>query len=242
MLKYAISRLLRNPFIFIRNALYKTLIAPLKYSHGDDYDAGRYWRDRFAKHGTSLRGPGDEGLSEEDNRKAYDEAGRLFIELCAREGIDFENAVVLEIGVGTGFYTGLLRQAGVRKYFGVDITDVLFPGLSEEYPDFEFTRKDVTSDGIEGKFDLIVMMDVVEHIVNESKLTSTMENIKGCLSEGGVFILSGIREKAKKHLFYNYSWPPDEIIQRFPGYDVKGPIPFRENNLMIIRKAYASRQ
>jgi len=237
MIRYVISRLFRNPVTFIRNAFYKTLIGPLKYSRGGDYDARRYWRDRFARHGTSLRGPGDEGLSEQDNKKDYEAAGRLFTELCLKEGVDFPNAAVLEIGVGTGFYTGLLRRAGVKKYLGMDITDVLFGRLREEYPQFEFVRGDITSDIIEGKFDLIVMMDVVEHIVSESKLTSAMKNVRRCMSERGVFVLSGIQEKARKHLFYNRSWSPRDIIDRFPGCRVKGPIPFRGNNVLIVRVA-----
>ncbi len=240
MLRYSISRLIRNPFTFVRNAVYKTLIGPLKYSRGGDYDARRYWGDRFAKHGTSLRGAGDEGLSEKHNREEYEAAGRLFMELCKQEGIDYENAPVLEIGVGTGFYTGLLRRMGVRNYLGVDITDVLFDKLRQLYPDFTFTCKDVTSDKIEGEYGLVVMMDVVEHIVNESRLTSTMENISGCLADGGVLVMSGIAQKARKHLFYNRSWAPGDITERFPGYEIKGPVPFRGNNVLIIRKGQDS--
>ena len=236
MLKYSLHRLLRNPFVFIRNAVYKTLIAPRKYARGDDYDARRYWHDRFMKHGKSLRGPGDEGRSEEDNRTAYEQAGRAFLRLCAEQKVDFENASVLEIGVGTGFYTGLLRQAGVRKYLGVDITEVLFERLRTEYPDFEFARKDISTDRLEGRFDVIVMMDVVEHIVSESKLASAMENIKACLAEGGLLVLTGVQQHARKHLFYNRSWAAQEVTRLFPGYHVGDPIPFRDNYLLTICK------
>lgn len=201
MLKDILSRFKKDPLDFIRRALYKTIIGPLKYGEGNDYDAARYWRDRFSKYGQSLSGAGDEGQSEEENEKMYAEAAKVFTDLCRKEGVDFQSVSILEIGCGTGFYTQLLHNLGVKSYVGVDITDVLFPELRKKFPQFRFVRKDITSDKIEDMFDLIVMIDVIEHIVKESKLSFAMENVKNCLLANGNFIVSPIMDLSKRHLF-----------------------------------------
>lgn len=228
------SKFKKDPLGFIRRALYKTLIGPLKYGKKNNYDAARYWHDRFSRYGFSYKGAGDEGSSEEENRERYAKAAKVFTDLCQRECVDFQNAnaSVLEIGCGTGFYTQLFHNLGVNNYVGVDITDVLFPDLKKQFPQFRFIRKDITSDKIDGKFDLIVMIDVIEHIVNEDKLSFAMENVKNCLSNNGIFIVAPLMEVSKKHLFYFRSWSLEDIKQRFSGYI------FRElvSSILVIRK------
>ena len=236
MLKYLLAKLLRHPVWTIRQAVYKTLIGPLKYRRGKGYDAGRYWSDRFSRYGMAGRGAGDEGLTDEENRRAFEPAGRRFLELCRAQGVDFPAAAVLEIGVGTGLYTELLRGAGVRRYLGLDITDVLFGRLQRQFPEYNFSRCDVTTDKIDGQFDLIVMMDVIEHIVEAPKLAAAMANLRGCLAEGGLLFLSGVSSKTKRYLFYVKGWSAADVLKHFPGYAQKGPLPYRQNNLLILRR------
>ena len=69
MLKDILSRFKKDPLDFIRRALFKTIVGSRKYGKGNDYDATRYWHNRFSKYGQSLKGAGDEGLSEEDLKK-----------------------------------------------------------------------------------------------------------------------------------------------------------------------------
>ncbi|MBE3068940.1 MAG: class I SAM-dependent methyltransferase [Planctomycetes bacterium] len=217
--------------------MYKLIVGPLKYGRRNGYDAQRYWGDRLGKHGMSLDGPGDEGIDEKANRLEYEEATRRLGELCSQKGVEFARLAVAEIGVGTGFYTGWLRRAGVTRYVGMDITDVLFPRLRELYPDYRFLRKDVTRDPIDGTFDLILMMDVIEHIVTESDLARAMQNIKIAVSRTGFFILSGVRSRTRKNLFYEHSWSVEDVRQHFAGWCCEGPFPYRGNHLLIIRKA-----
>lgn len=106
-----ISKLRNDPLGFFWRAIYKTVIAPVKYRGKGGYDAARYWGDRLAKYGTAMKGVGDEGLSEQDNRAMYERAGAAFLDLCRQEGIEFSSARVLEIGCGNGFYTQLLNYS-----------------------------------------------------------------------------------------------------------------------------------
>lgn len=230
-------KLRRDPAGLFRRALYKTLIAPLKYRTKSGYDAAQYWRDRLTTYGTSLKGVGDEGLSEQENEEMYDNAAKSFLSLCEREGINFATAQVLEIGCGNGFYTRLLQEQGVNRYLGVDITDALFPTLMARFPSFQFIRRDITSEPIVGKFDLILMIDVIEHIVDEEKLDFAMNNVQSCLAENSRFVVAPVTNQGRRSLFYVRFWSADDIKQRLPGCLLSEPIPFRYSHLLVARKS-----
>lgn len=236
-MKSIFSKVKTAPLGFIKRGLYKTIVGPIVYGQGDDYDAGKYWSERFSKYGQSLQGVGNEGISEKENERAYAEAAKIFLGVCRREHIDFQNARVLEIGCGSGFYTQILYDLGVKKYLGVDITDVLFPELQNKFPQFEFSRKDITSDKIEGDFDLIVMIDVIEHIVKCSKFTAAMNNVKSCLAPSGVFVVAPLVEVERKELFYVNFWGVDNLKPEFNGYDFGGLVPFRNGYILTVRNS-----
>ncbi len=128
------------------------------------YDAEEYWTSRLSKFGLGILGVGNKGLSVDENEKMYQEAKDVFLNLCAQEGIDFAESRVLEIGVGNGFYARILKERGVRRYLGVDITDALFDKLTPLFPGFELVKLDITQEKVKGDFDLIIMIDVTQHI------------------------------------------------------------------------------
>jgi SAM-dependent methyltransferase len=221
-------------FRLLKRVLFKTLTGPLKYGRKNGYDAARYWGDRFARYGGSLRGAGHEGISEEANEEMYREAARVFTDLCRQQGVDFPKARVLDIGCGTGFYAQLLRDLGVRQYTGLDVADVLLPELAARFPEYEFKRGDITEEKVEGEFDLVLMIDVIEHIVEESRFSRAMENVKSCMSDRGVFIVSGMRDVSKKHLFYLRWWSVEDVKRRFPEFQYSAPMPFRDCYVLAV--------
>jgi SAM-dependent methyltransferase len=231
-----LERFAKDPFGFIKRVFFKKIIGPLKYGKGDDYDAAGYWDTRLGKYGDNLKGAGDEGKSHADNVREYEQDEKIFSELVKKLELDFANISVMDIGCGTGFYTDILKRLGVKKYTGLDITDTLFAKHKENFADYEFVKKDITTEKVEGKYDLIIMIEVLEHIVNDNKLSFAMENVKNCLTDDGVFIISSIWDKGKKHMFYVRRWTLDEIKQRFEGYTFSEPLPFRSANIITIRK------
>jgi SAM-dependent methyltransferase len=230
-----LSRFAKDPLGFIKRVFYKLFIGPVKYGKGNDYDAARYWDDRLGKYGDSLKGAGDEGKSDTDNLAEYELDKRLFLEKCDREHVDYKNTSVLDIGCGTGFYTDILMRMGIKNYTGVDITDTLFDKHHKNFPDFKFIKKDFTAEKHEGKYDLIIMIEVLEHVINDDKLSVAMDNVKNCLAENGIFIVSSIWKKGGKHMFYVRKWTLDEIKQRFEGYQISEMTPFRSSNMISIR-------
>lgn len=232
-----LSKLMSDPVGLLRRAATKLLVAPIKYRSANGYDAARYWQDRLSKHGRSLKGVGDEGLSEEENLKMYLEAGQVLLTLCKKEGIDLRSAKVLEIGCGTGYYTQLLSEHGVQSYVGIDITDVFFSDLKDEYPEFSFLRKDITTEDLNGNYDLILMIDVIEHITELKKLNHALNQVKKNLSANGVFIIAPVPKKGRKSLFYVRFWSLEDISRLFNGYRIGIPESFRYSQIVAIKKS-----
>lgn len=235
MNKDLISKVLRHPFSFLKNAIYKGVVYPIQYGKGKDYDAAKYWGNRFRKHGNSLIGVGDEGMSEEANRRMYEEAAQIFQRVVQKWYPRLDDARVLEVGCGSGFYTAILEKLGVKNYTGMDITDVLFPEFLGKFPKYKFVKGDVTSRPIQGQFDLIVMIDVIEHIVDRSKFSSAMRHIRNALADGGMFIVAPLFERQQRHLFHVCFWALRDIQNEFQQYVFSDPIPFRNGLMVTIR-------
>lgn len=231
-----VGKFFRDPVGFIKRTVFKLIIGPLKYGNETGYNAAEYWENRFSKFGDNIQGPGDESISEEDNRKMYEEAAVAFDKILEDEKIDLANSRVLEIGLGNGFYTDILHKKGVKSYTGVDITDVLFDGYRQKYDGFEFIKCDITTEKIEGEFDFIMLIDVSQHIVEEVKIKAALEMIKGCMAEKAVFLITPLGEETKKLLFYVHHWSPEFVKSMFGGFSFSPLTTFRLGKALVVRK------
>lgn len=201
------------------------------------YDPKKFFKARHAEYGFDLRAVGDRGLSAEQNDNAYREASRTFLELCKTEKVDFASANVIDVGCGTGFYTQILRDNGVTRYLGIDIIDDRFEVLRDRYPDLSFSQLDVAEEPLETPYDLIVMIDVTQHIVDDEKFSAAMQNIRSHLADEGVFIVtSWLAEKRTKRTYYEVARPMSYYKREFPDYHFREIIPFRDKFIFSIRK------
>ena len=91
---------------------------------------------------------------------------------------------VVDIGFGTGFGTHLFAQHSDVVGYEVDEEAVEF--AKSVFPHIDFRCGDVVK-GIDGKFDFVVMVDVLEHIRQDKK---ALLNAKDMLLSGGKLILS----------------------------------------------------
>ncbi len=234
-----ITRLRKDPVGTVKRGFYHAFIGRFKYARGPDYDARRFWQDRFERCGFSFESVTDEVHSEAENREREKAAKERFLEYCRIQCVDLSSSRALEIGCGTGFYAQTLDESGVKEYTGIDITDALFSGLRERHPRFRFIKQDVTTENILGSYDLIVVVDVIQHIVSDSKLKFAMQNIKGCLAENGVLIIAPLREATRTapFLYFLRLWSLDDVIQHFDDCEIGQPISFRNGESIIaIRK------
>ncbi len=231
-----LEKFLKDPIGFIKRAFYKLVLGPLKYGKEGGYDADKYWSDRFSKYGYNLQGAGDESKSVEENEQMYKDAAEAFRKIITEEKIDYDNLKVLEIGVGSAFYTQIFKEDGVTDYTGLDIADVLFEKHKEKFPNYKFVKSDITQDNVEGEFDLVTLIDVSQHIVKEEKLIAALRTIKGCMGEKSVFLIAPLSSMVKKQHFYVHSWSPEFVKNQFTGFEFKNIDDFRGDKGLIIRK------
>jgi SAM-dependent methyltransferase len=236
VIKQFLHKLAANPAGYLKHIFIKAFITPFTYKKGDDYDARQYWQDRFSKYGDSLVAVGDEGMSDSDNRQMYIKAGEVFTDTIRALPIALPECSVLEIGYGTGYFTNILYELGVRKYTGADITDSFAEKLKRKFPGFRFLQKDITTDNLEGKFDLIVMIDVIEHIVTETKIARALSTLADSLRDSGLLILAPVAPRAKRLHFHVRLWDEGSIMKHLPEFRVQDRRAFRGNSLIVLQR------
>jgi len=212
--------------------------------HQDQYIPEEYWRERLSRWRFDLRGVGNKTMSHEANLRQYEQATRVFLALCEREHLlNRKKISVLDVGCGTGWYARVLRdrfQCGEIEYLGIDITDTLFPWLRREFESagYRFAKQDVTVERFSGrkKYDLVIMIDVCQHIVDDRYFLFAMENVKRVLKKNGVFIVTSWCDASKRQSFYEKSRDRTTFERIFWGYKFSEPVPFRDKFIFAIRK------
>lgn len=196
-----------------------------------------YWEKRHRRYGMDLRGVGNSSLSAEQNEAMYVQACRIVLEVCGRQGVDWKSAHVLDIGCGSGFYTALFQECGVVAYTGVDITKVLFPNLQKRFPHDQFVQLDVTQDELQDVYDLIVMIDVTQHIVQPRRFRRAMKNVWAHLKPGGLFLVtSWLSPRTIRRQPHETARPLADYQKAFPDAEFRESVPFRDKYLLAIRK------
>ncbi|MBZ0273077.1 class I SAM-dependent methyltransferase [bacterium] len=229
------AKLRRDPIGTLARAARKMIIDRVRYGRGADYDAARYWGDRLARHGVRLTGVGDEGLSEADNARMYEAAARVLQGEIAHAAPP-ANPRVLEIGCGNGFFTALLAALDPREQVAVDITDALFERLAARHPNVRFLRADVTADTIDGAFDIVLFLDVIEHIVDDERFAHAMQTAANAVAPGGVLFVSPVDDASRRPLFYVRHRVLSEIAAHLPGFETTRAVPFRYSRLLVARR------
>jgi 2-polyprenyl-3-methyl-5-hydroxy-6-metoxy-1,4-benzoquinol methylase len=229
------KKLVNDPF----GILHRRIIAAierLRYARGDGYRSESYWAKRHGKFQFDPRGVGDLHLTIEENLEQLHTGGRLLLELCREEKVDFPSARILDVGCGTGYYAQLFQQQGCSHYVGIDIVDTLFHGLRLRLPTYEFKVADISRIPLTGTYDLIIMMDVAQHITERERFQFAMENLKAHLSPGGVIIISTIIGENRRLGFYVVERARSEFENIFQGFRISQPVPFITNEIFSIRK------
>jgi 2-polyprenyl-3-methyl-5-hydroxy-6-metoxy-1,4-benzoquinol methylase len=230
-----ISKLLRNPAGVIKSRV-QSLKELLRFRKGSDYDAADYWKYRHEKFGFDLRGVGDKTKSHEENEHLLEQGAEVFLEVCRAAGVQFNNSRVLDIGCGTGHFAEILKRAGVSDYCGIDIADTLFEGLLTQLPGFRFELVDVSTKQLSGTYDLIIAMDVLQHITDDFKFSYAIENMKAHLSEEGIVVISINLGENERPSFYMVKRPLRTFQKLFPQFTISEPKPYAESHVFSIKR------
>jgi len=212
-----------------------------RYGASDnDYNAQKYWDERHEKYGfDTLKGVGHAGLTEADNYAWYEAAKYIFLGILEELEISKEKGKILELGYGTGFYANILENVGYKNYQGVDISDIHIKNLEKSNPTYvgRFFKMDVGMEYFECEnCDLIFMIDVSQHIVNDQKMIFCLQqNVKQNLKDKGVFLVTDELSN-KKFSFYEVSRTID-FFQNALGLQLfHKPIQFRDKYIFSFVK------
>jgi len=106
---------------------------------------------------------------------------------------------VADVGCGTGFGTHLLTiHADTVRAFDNDRGALQFAASCFPFPNLSFAVADVTV-GLDGLYDYIVMIDVIEHIQNDKR---AIEVVADHLNKDGILLCS-----TRNRLFRNVLYP-----------------------------------
>lgn len=149
-------------------------------------DAKRFWEKRLTDE-HSLKGVGYSALGRGFNFWMYVVRKATFQTLIKRFFPKHYSSVVLDVGVGTGFYTKQLLRKG-HRVTGVDISGPTIKRLRTIFPQAVFLEGTVHE--VHGCFDAVVAQDVLFHILDDEEYALTFKKIWSLLQPGGIFIFT----------------------------------------------------
>ena len=114
---------------------------------------------------------------------------------------DIKNLKILDVGCGGGIICEPLARLGA-KVTGIDFAPNNISAAKihskKNKLKINYIHKDVEKSKLDGKFDLILMFEVLEHLDNWKK---TIKNIKKNLNKNGLIIISTINRNLLSKLF-----------------------------------------
>jgi SAM-dependent methyltransferase len=154
-----------------------------------DFDPACYWEDRLQQF--DLAAVGYRGLGLPYNRWLYRVRHAVFQGLVRAVNREWDRAEVLDIGSGTGFYVDEWQRLGA-SVTGSDLTRVAVDNLARTFPGSQFVQFDITEQSpfSPESFDAISAVDVLFHIVDDSRYEAAFRNITALLKVGGYFFFS----------------------------------------------------
>jgi len=198
----------------------------------NNFNPDDFWQKRLTKV-EGLEGVGYARLGKPFNIWGYKVRKQAFYNLLNPFDFKFNDADVLDIGSGTGFYIAIWNALKAKKVTGLDITEVSVENLKTKFPEHEFIQLDIGDEigklkTTLGNKDFISAMDVLFHIVDDQRFDRAVHNIASLLKPGGYFIYSDnfltgetIRTKhqvsrSKEYLFDLFEKAGFELIAHKP--------------------------
>lgn len=158
------------------------------------YDPQKYWEDRL-KTRYDLTGVGNIVFDRKYNEYLYKLQLSVLKKALKKYKISLRGKTVLDIGCGIGFFSRFYHE-NLAQITGIDITTTSVESLRKSIPDGKFTTMDISAElpadkeYFENRFDIINMLNVIFHIVDDTKFERALENLAACIKEGGYLLIS----------------------------------------------------
>jgi 2-polyprenyl-3-methyl-5-hydroxy-6-metoxy-1,4-benzoquinol methylase len=159
--------------------------------------------------------------------------------LCSQAGIDFQKSKVLEIGCGNGYWASVVAELGCLDYTGLDISDFAIKKVAAKFPNYKLECFDVTESKIHDTYDVIMMIDVTQHIVKRDKFIYAMQNVKDALKKSGYFIVTSyLQDRPEHYNFFCVPWHLEDYHMVFKKDSYRFTIEdeFNEKQIFVVER------
>jgi SAM-dependent methyltransferase len=193
-------------------------------------DRREFWERRLSRD-YSLEGVGWAGMGEPFNAWMYRVRRHVFLRALRPLLSEPAGLSALDVGAGTGFYVDRWHELGVSAVTGTDITETAVERLTARYPAETFLRVDIGAEDpplAPGSFDVASAMDVLFHIVDDTRFARAFANLARLLKPGGLLAFSDnflhTPEQRVSHQS-SRSLADVEAVVRAAGFDVLDRVP-----------------
>jgi len=156
------------------------------------YHGEEYWNDLHSEHQGSLKAVGQRGLSISYNSLKYRSEADSFKKITS--GISITPNTILELGVGTGFWTDQMFALWGKsiKVTGVDLSAVAISELCTRHPEINGIVGNLgvlPTDTFDRQFDCVTAVMVFLHITDETQFINALNLAARSVRGGGVLIV-----------------------------------------------------
>jgi SAM-dependent methyltransferase len=162
----------------------------IKHLNEGEYVPAEYWEKRLEGL-FNLQGVGHLGFNETYNKWYYRLNKKALAAAVSRNSIRTSGARLLDIGIGTGYYIDFWSKRGVGEITGIDLTRKSVSALKSLYPSLDFHQADISQPlrlDI-GKFDIILLLNVLYHVIGEEGFATAIANAASILAPGGAILI-----------------------------------------------------
>ena len=157
---------------------------------GETYRPSEYW-GKLHETADDLGVVGYPTLPPTFNRYVYANAALAVIRALEAAGVSIRDRSVLDIGSGTGFWIALWQREGAANVAGADLVPAAVARLRERFSGCELATADIaeTSPFPGSTFDVVTVMSVLHHIVDEGRFRRALGNISSQLEPDGHLVV-----------------------------------------------------
>ena len=166
----------------------------------------KFWKQKYNYHGFDLMYCGNIGRTKKQNLERRMKKVNILSTFMKNFGVK-KNYSVLDVGCGVGIFTHHFFEKGFRNYKGIDLTKELTNKLRNRYPGYNFEQKDVGRENIEGRYDVVIMMSVTQHIIEDKYFKFAMNSIQNAMNKNGLFFVTDIADADRRDSVYTIRRP-----------------------------------
>lgn len=164
------------------------------------FDEKAYWIQRHEQYRGDPRSVGNMSRSVEQNLQAQDRGTKG---LCDLASMLIPRRTVLDLACGTGRVANSLIDLGFA-YAGVDISPIAIDEARNTCPRGEFYVGDIISFRPERRYDLVLALHVLVHLVEDADWEKALDVVTSSLKQDGLFVLRDplpeVRERVNVHV------------------------------------------